>query len=185
MNILFGFAPYVAFFVLMHAGSVVLGLWAAFAVALGVAGRSWVRTRSSKVLEIGNVALFAALALFTMATAWPWTLMAVRLTVDAGLLAIVLISLAIGRPFTVQYARETVPQQYWDTPLFLSTNRTITWIWAAAFAAMVASHAAAVALPGIPARLDVAVTVLALVGAYKFSTWYPERARGHVLDGPG
>jgi hypothetical protein len=178
MNVLIGFAPYVALFVLMHAGSVVLGLWAAFAVALGVAVWSWVRTRSSKVLEIGNVALFAALAVFTMATDWQWTLMAVRLTVDAGLLAIVLVSLAIGRPFTIQYAREIVPEEYWDTPRFLATNRTITWVWAAAFAVIVASHAAAVIVPAMPLRLDVAVTVLALVAAYKFSTWYPERVRG-------
>ena len=177
MNVLIGFAPYVAFFVLMHAGSVVLGLWAAFAVALSVAVRSWVGTRSGKVLEIGNVALFAALAVFTMATGWQWTVMAVRLTVDAGLLAIVLVSLAIGRPFTVQYAREIVPKEYWDTPRFLATNRTITWVWAAAFAMIVACHAAAIVVPGMPLRIDVAATVLALTAAYKFSTWYPERVR--------
>jgi hypothetical protein len=185
MNVLIGFAPYVAFFVLMHAGSVVLGLWAAFAVALGAAVRSWVRTRSGKVLEIGNVALFAALAVFTMATGWQWTLMAVRLAVDAGLLAIVLVSLAIGRPFTIQYAREIVPREHWDTPFFFSTNRTITWVWAVAFGVLVASHAAIVAVPAIPARFDVAATVLALVGAYKFSTWYPEHARGQVFNSSG
>jgi hypothetical protein len=43
--------------------------------------------------------------------------MAVRLAVDAGLLAIVLASLAAGRRFTLQYARERVPEQYWHAPL--------------------------------------------------------------------
>ena len=182
MNILLGFVPYVAFFVLMHAGAVVLGLWAAFAVAIALAARSWLATRSAKVLEIGTVVLFAALAAFTMATGWPWTLMAVRLAVDVGLLTIVLASLAIGRPFTIQYARETVPQAFWETSLFLSTNRTITWVWAAAIEVMVASHAAVVAMPAIPSRFDVAVTALALVSAYKFSMWYPERAGRQALD---
>ena len=178
MNILLGFAPYIASFVVMHIGSVIAGLWAAFVVALAIFVHGWVRTRSAKILEVGNLALFAALALFTMVTRWEWTLMAVRLTADTGLLIIILISLALGRPFTIQYARERVPQQYWDTPQFLAVNRTITWVWAAAFAVMVTSHAAAVVMPDKLVGIDIAITVVALVGAYKFSTWYPEQARG-------
>ena len=178
MNILLGFAPYIASFMLMHIGSVVAGLWAAFIVALAIVVHGWVRTRSTKILEVGNLVLFTALALFTMVTYWEWTLMAVRLVADTGLLIIILTSLALGRPFTIQYARERVPQQYWDTPQFLAVNRTITWVWAAAFAVMVASHAAAVVMPDMPVGVDVVITVSALVGAYKFSTWYPERARG-------
>jgi hypothetical protein len=178
MNILLGFAPYIAFFVVLHAGSAVLGLWAAFIVALAIAARVWLRTRSTKVLEIGNVVLFAALALFTTVAHWEWTLMALRLTVDAGLLVIVLVSLAIGRLFTLQYARERVPRQYWDTPQFLAINRTISWVWAAAFAVIVACHATAVVMPAMPLPIDVAITVLALVAAYRFTTWYPERVRG-------
>jgi hypothetical protein len=53
--------------------------------------------------------------------------MAVRLAVAAGLPAIVLASLAAGRPFTLQYARERVPKQYWHAPLFLTINRRIAW----------------------------------------------------------
>jgi uncharacterized ion transporter superfamily protein YfcC len=51
-------------------------------------------------------------------------------------------------------------------------------VWAAAFAVIVASHAAGVIMPGMPLRIDVAITVLALIAAYRFSTWYPERVRG-------
>ena len=178
MNILLGFAPYIASFVLMHIGSVVAGLWAAFVVALAIVVHGWVRTRSTKILEVGNLVLFAALALFTMVTHWEWTLMAVRLVADTGLLIIILTSLALGRPFTIQYARERVPQQYWDTPQFLAVNRTITWFWAAAFTLMVRSCAASVVIPDMPVGIDFVITVSALMGAYKFSTWYPERARG-------
>ena len=178
MNILLGFAPYIASFGLMHIGSVVAGLWAAFVVALAIVVHGWVRRRSTKILEVGNLVLFATLALFTMVTHWEWTLMAVRLVAHTGLLILILTSLALGRPVTVQYARERVPQQYWDTPQFLAVNRTITWVWAAAFAVMVASHAAAVVMPDMPVGIDVVITVSALVGAYKFSTWYSERARG-------
>ena len=123
MNILLGFAPYIAFFLFMQAVSIDLGLWAALIVAVLNAGRNWARSGSPKVLELGTVLLFAALAVFTSAAHWKWTVMAVRLAVDAGLLAIVLASLAAGRPFTLQYARERVPEQYWHAPLHQSPNR--------------------------------------------------------------
>ena len=115
--------------------------------------------------------------IFTTAEHWKWTVMAVRLAVDARLLAIVLASLATGRPFTLQYARELVPEQYWHAPLFLSINRQITWAWVVAFAAMVATHAAVVFVPAVPMWLDIVVTIFALAAALRFTAWFPEHAR--------
>ena len=177
MNILFAFAPYIAFFLVMQLVSVDAGLWAALAVAVLNAGRDWARSGSAKVLELGTVLLFAALATFTSLEHWMWTVMTVRLAVDTGLLAIVLVSLAIGRPFTLQYARERVPEQYWHSPLFLTVNRRITWAWAGAFAALVVAHAAVVFVPAVPWWLDIAATIFALAAAVRFTAWYPEHVR--------
>jgi len=177
MNILLGFAPYTAFFLFMQAVSIDVGLWAALIVAVLIADRNWRRSGSLKVLEAGTVLLFATLVIFTAAEHWKWTVMAVRLAVDAGLLAIVIVSLAIGRPFTLQYARERVAQQYWHTPFFLSINRRITWAWAGAFAALVTAHAVAVFMPVVPWWLDIVVTIFELAAVLRFSAWYPEYAR--------
>lgn len=38
-----------------------------------------------------------------------------------------------GRPFTVGIARQTTPQELWDTPQFLRINQVITVVWASAF----------------------------------------------------
>ena len=177
MNILFGFAPYIAFFLFMQLVSIDAGFWAALAVAVLNAGRDWARTGSLKILEVGTVLLFAALATFTSVEHWKWTVMAVRLAVDAGLLAIVLVSQAIGRPFTLQYARERVAKQYWHAPLFLTINRRITWAWAGAFAALVVAHALVVFVPQVPWWLDIVATICALAAAIRFTMWYPEHAR--------
>ena len=177
MNIFFGFAPYIAFFLFMQVVSIDAGLWAALTVAVLNAGRDWLRSGSLKVLELGTVFLFGALASFTSVEHWEWTVMAVRLAVDAGLLAIVLISLAIGRPFTLQYARERVPEHYWHAPLFLTINRRITWAWAGAFATLVVAHAAVVFVPAVPWWLDIAATIFALAAAVRFTASYPEHAR--------
>ena len=83
-----------------------------------------------KILEVGSLALFGALSAYTWLAAPEWTVATVRLAVDAGLLAIVLVSLAIDRPFTLQYARERVPEAFWAMPLFLTTNRIISAAWA-------------------------------------------------------
>ena len=88
-------------------------------------------------------------------------------------LAIVLVSLAIGQPFTLQYARERVPEQFWALPVFFTTNVVITTIWAGAFAVLVAADAAAEWLPAVPLWVDIVASIVAFVGAVWFSNWYP------------
>jgi len=176
LQIFLGFTPYLAFFVGIRIGSVDAAMWIAFVVAVLVALYGRWRGRSVKILEVGVVTLFGALAVFTGVTHWDWSLTAVRFAVDLGLLAIVLISIAIGRPFTLQYARERVAEGYWQSPLFLAINRRITWVWAAAFAALVTAHAAVV-FSRVPVWLDLVVTVLAFSYAINFTARYPEKAR--------
>jgi Flp pilus assembly protein TadB len=88
-----------------------------------------------------------------------------------------LASLATGRPFTLQYARERVPEKYWHAPLFLPVNRRIAWAWAGAFAVMSASHAAVVFVPAEWLWLDIVVTIFALALAFSFTAWYPAYVR--------
>jgi hypothetical protein len=185
MNTLLGFAPYIAFYVAISVVTVETSLWIAAGVALLVACWNWARSGLPKVLEIGSVVVFAALAAFTAAFHWPWTLIAVRLAVDSGLLVVVLFSLAIDRPFSLQYARERAPPEVWNTPLFMSVNRRITWVWAAGFAAMVAAHAAIAFVPGTPSWIDTAVTIVALFGAFRFTARYPDAARRRAAAAAG
>lgn len=177
MGMLTGLAPFIAFFAGMRLGSPVAGLGAAFTVSLLLCLRMWQRKQTLKVLEAGSLALFAGLLVYTLLAAPVWTVATVRLAVDSGLLAIVVVSLAIGKPFTLQYAREKVPQEYWNMPGFLAVNRHITIVWAIALAVMVAADAAAEYVPAIPLWVDVAGTILAFAGAIVFTVRYPEAAR--------
>jgi hypothetical protein len=142
--------------------------------------------KSIKILEVGSLLLFGALVLYTWIAAPRWTVATVRLAVDAGLLAIVLISLVIGKPFTLQYAREQVAREFWNSPQFLAANRLITAAWAAAFAILVAADAAAEYLTSIPVWVDVAASVAAFLAAVGFTTWYPTVVRHRAqARGPG
>lgn len=180
MNALVGFAPFIAFFAFMRLVSPAGGLWVAATVSLLLCGRMWWKGESVKILEVGSLILFAGLALYTVAVRPHWSVAGVRLVVDAGLTAIIVVSLAIRRPFTLPYARERVPEQFWATPLFMSINRAITGVWAGAFALLTAADAFAEFVPAIPLWVDVAISILALVVAFWFSRWYPTFRRRSI-----
>ncbi len=149
---------------------------AAAVVSIGLILRETSQGRSAKILEIGTCILFSCLAIYGFLSNADWPVVGVKLAVDIGLLAIILFSLAIGRPFTIQYARETVPPDLWDSPQFIRTNRVITLVWIAAFAAIIVADLILLYLPDVPHKVSVLLTIGALYGAFKFTMAYPDRA---------
>lgn len=176
MNILIAFAPFFVFAVLDRLVGITEGLVAGALVALALTVRDLARGRTPKILEIGTLALFGSLSAYALLGDPGWSIPAVRLRVDAGLLLIVLASLALRRPFTLQYAREDTPREFWDSPTFLRINDVITAVWALAFAVMVAADVVLAYMPELPPRYGIIVTVLAILGAVKFTQKYPEWA---------
>lgn len=177
MGILLGFAPFIAFAVLNGLLGATGALTIAAAVSAALILWNLRRGLAPKLLEAGTVVLFGGLALYALAGGPTGSLFVTRLCVDTGLLVIVLASLALRRPFTLQYAREQTPREFWDRPEFLRANDVITAAWALAFAVMVAADGAVAWVPHLPAAVGIVATVAAIVGAIKFTVWYPERLR--------
>ena len=181
MGILLAFGPFIVFAVVDRLVGATAGLVAGAAVSAALLGRDLLTPRRRpKLLEAGTLILFGALAVYAVLGGTAGSIFGVRLCVDAGLLLIVLASMAIGRPFTLQYARGQVPREYWDKPAFIRTNYVITAVWALAFAVIVAADAIVVYVPGVPTRAGVVATILALVGAIKFTGWYPDRQQANA-----
>lgn len=131
--------------------------------------------RSPKLLEIGTVVLFGALAIYAVLGGRTGTVFHVRLIVDSGLLLIVLISLAVGQPYTLQYARESVSRNLWSSPSFLKTHDVITSVWALAFFALILADVLLAYVPSVPPRVGILIIIAALYGAFKFTVRYPKR----------
>jgi len=180
MSVLIGLSPFIVFFVLMRLVSPVAGLTGALTTSALLGLRMWLRRESIKILEVGSFVLFGALTVYTLVAAPRWTVATVRLAVDTGLFSIVLVSLAIGRPFTLQYARERVPEQFWDSPIFMAVNRAISWVWAGSFAVHAAADAAAEFVPAIPLAVEIGASVVALAAAIWFTRWYPAKVQRAV-----
>ena len=176
MNLLLAFAAFIAFAVVDRTVGATPGLVAGALVAAALILRDALsRSRSIKILEVGTVILFSGLTCYSLAMVIAWTIVGVRLCVDAGLLVIVLLSLAVRQPFTIQYARERLAPELWQTRGFLRTNDVITSVWAGAFALMVGADLVMLYVPSVPVRAGVWVTILAIFGAYRFTEWYPKR----------
>jgi hypothetical protein len=173
---LLAFAPFLAFAALNHFVAPTIALTFAALVSFALIGREVLLGRSAKILEVGTCALFGGLAAYSYVSDADWPVVAVKLAVDIGLFAIVLFSLVVGRPFTIQYARESVGQELWDNPNFLRTNRIITLVWLAAFATIIIADLVLLYMPDVPHKLSVLLTVGALYGAFKFTLAYPKKA---------
>lgn len=166
-------APYGAFAMLMLFASAATSLFVSAAICLAVVGYDVFRGRSIKMLGAGSAILFAALGGYITLVDAGMAPSAVKLVVDAGVLAISLMSLLIRQPFTLQYAREAVDAETAEFPGFLNANYVITWAWTACFLLMVLANVLLIYVPGLPLWAGIAIAFAARNTAVYFTKWYP------------
>jgi hypothetical protein len=178
MGILLAFAPFIEFVVLDELLGSIEGLLAGIIMSAGLLIRDWMsEDREPKIIEIGTAIFFCGLAIQALLLDPAWSIDGVRLRVDSGLLIMILVTLAIRQPFTLQYAREQVATEFWEGPEFIRTNYVVAAVWALAFSVVVIVELILLYWPEVPPRVGILVTIAALVGAVKFTSWYPERRR--------
>jgi hypothetical protein len=134
------------------------------------------------MLEYSDVVYFAALAVvvaFAAAGTRTWLELWGGEVANAALLVITFGSILIRMPFTLQYAREDTPEEYWHTPEFLRVNYLISWIWVVAFAieALSGLYGDAVLHDANNIWTGWIIQTLPLIIAAQFTIWYPNRLR--------
>lgn len=173
MNVALSFAPFIIFSIVDGAINLAAALAVSTVISAALIARTVVRSASPKVLEVGSLVLFAGLWVFVEMSPTSISLAAVSLTVDIGLLLIVLGSMALGRPFTIQYAKEQVPREYWDRPRFRRTNYAITSVWAASFGVAAIADFGRTYAQAKTGTFDTLIVIGSTIGAIKFTKWYP------------
>ena len=170
LNIVIGFIPLALFAILTN--WLPLGWSAAAGLAVAVVIIAVTAARGG--VKILSVAQFVILAVFTVVgftagpgaatTLAPYARGVVSLALGAFILAT-----SFAFPFTVQFARRSVPQQYWNSPQFLGVNRRISLAWGLAVLAVGAAHLAAAFVGGVPVLrllLDWGIPAYAAYRAY-------------------
>jgi hypothetical protein len=167
-------APYGAYTFLMLVTSATSSVFAASAICLATVAIDIARGRSVKILAVGSAILFAAIGLYLALIDPKLGTLAVKLSVDIGIFVISLGSMLVRRPFTLQYAVESVPAETAAIPGFLTANYIITGAWTAAALLMAAANIALLYFPGLPLWSSLAVAFAARNSAIYFTKWYPE-----------
>ncbi|MEZ2145425.1 hypothetical protein AAE026_24515 [Bradyrhizobium sp. DN5] len=167
-------APYGAFALLMLVTSATISVFAAAAICLATVAIDVVRGRSVKILATGSAIVFAAIGLYLALLDPALGTLGVKLSVDLGIFIISLGSMLVRRPFTLQYALESVPAETAAMPGFLRANYVITGAWTAAALLMAAANLVLLYVPGLPLWSSLAVAFAARNSAMYFTKWYPE-----------
>ena len=171
-------APYGAFALLMLLTSATVSLFATAAICLAtIAFDTIVRGRSIKILAAGSVVTFAAAGCYVLLADPGMSVSAVKFSVDAGMLLVILASIAIRRPFTLQYALEEVDAETAKLAGFIRANYIISWVWAASMVAMMIGNVALIYVPGLPIWSSLLVAFAARNSAVYFTKWYPEHRK--------
>ena len=174
MTIFLILAPYGAFTFLMLVTSATVSVFAASAICLATVAIDVAQGRSVKILAAGSAIVFAAIGLYLALRDPALGTLGVKLSVDVGIFVISLGSMLLRRPFTLQYAVESVPAETAAMPGFLYANYVITGAWTAAALLMAAANLVLLYVPGLPLWSSLAVAFAARNSAIYFTKWYPE-----------
>ncbi|MEU8005499.1 hypothetical protein AB0B66_30445 [Catellatospora sp. NPDC049111] len=173
-----GFVPWIIFWVVSGPSTWEFAAGGALVAALILLIPSHEHGRI-KLLEIVSVLFFGALTVAGLVldhSRLLWLEQYAQAISSAVLAVVVLGSLAFT-PFTEQYAREQVPQQFWSSPRFKHVNRMLTLVWGLVFAVCAVLGFLAQPENGGSAWLNWIIPIALLAGAFKFTAWYPEHVK--------
>jgi hypothetical protein len=179
-NPLVGLSPWILYSLVEGQNRLELSAALALGLAVVILAINWITGSSPKMLEYSDVVYFAGLAVvvaFADVGTKHWLELWGGEVANAALLAITLGSVMIRKPFTLQYAREDTPREYWDQPEFLRVNYLITWVWIAAFAIEAASGLVGDAVLHDSNNIWTGwiIQTFPLIVAAQFTIWYPNR----------
>ena len=153
MAFVVGFLPWIVYWVLV--GNVPFQL--AVLVAVPVSGLALLvgrlRHLPGRTLDTGTLVVFVVLAVLAFVVPDDVLERWLQPLGNAGLLAVVLAGLAVGRPFVLDYATPTVDAVTARTDGFRAITTAMTWLWAGLFALMTL-------LSAIPPIVDGSATML-------------------------
>lgn len=174
MSLFLGFLPFLLSFILRMFLNARLALGVSAGVGLLALGRQLLNGTPKSLTILAPLLIGSA---FLLALRWPkFAERGAGLLVSGGLAAFVLGGIALGSPFSLEWARETAPAAIWNAPAFIETNLIISLVWGLGFALLAVVSLPLEMMPGRRVRSLVAASVM--TAAAVFTSWYPAHVRG-------
>jgi dienelactone hydrolase len=190
MGIVVSFIPWIVYWILVGNVAFQLAVTIAFAIALLGLMVTRASHKSLHTLDVGNIAVFAALVLAAYVVPTDTLERWLQPLSNAGLFLIVLVGVLIGRPFVREYAVAAVDEQTAKTDSFRAITVAMTWMWVVAFGGMTVSSLIPPIVDGDATILDmddtlgilcywvIPFTLLGIAGAVSamFPPWFEKRS---------
>jgi hypothetical protein len=125
-----GFVPWIVYWILVGNVPFLAAVVAGLALAVVINVGTLLRRQPLMVLEAGTAVVFAVFVIMALTLPEDFLERWLQPLGNAGLFVIVLISILIGKPFTLQYARRSTPPEQRDEPGFVYVCRLLAWLWA-------------------------------------------------------
>ncbi len=130
-----------------------------------------------------GVILWAGLLFFTYATVAVvlldnlWIAQHMGVMANGALAVSTWLTIAIRKPFTLDYAREHTDPSLWDNPLFIRTNVVIASVWGLIFSVNTILAWGKIEHFILSELGYEVITYTLLIGTVAFTTWYPNCVR--------
>jgi hypothetical protein len=184
-SILLGFLPWIVFGVI--AGPSLWRLNAAIIVALAlVPVMGYKQLAKGFILTWGSLLFFGVNLVMVVLCRNLWVITNLDVLAKGTLAAIAWVSIFMGKPFVLQYARETVPLERHASPVFYRTCRTLAMIWGVVFL-LATGMSLAKTYGWWAGGLSYQTVSLGLIGlGLWLNHWYPQyvRSRGNLSVNP-
>lgn len=151
---LFGFAPWIVFWVLIGNVPFLTAALVALTIAVVAFGIGRTARKPVATLEIGSIATFLVLTVLIVAISQSVMARWLPPLSNAGIFLVALTSVLIGKPFVHEFAAVEQPADVIKTDLFGRVTKLLTWIWVATFAGMTVSSLIPAIVHGNATLLD-------------------------------
>lgn len=171
LDLVISFLPFIAFAAL--AGHSLLRLEMAIVACLALTLLvNFKQLRQGFILAWGMLAFFSTSAVFTIVLKNIWFMTHLGILAPATLAAVAWVSLWVGRPFVLQIARQSTPEDRWNTPQFTAACRYMTkvWGWLFVFSTLVA--AAQFFHAGLPHWMYSTLSTGSTLGGIAYTEWF-------------
>ena len=189
LGFVLGFLPWIAFSIIAQRLDVNGVAWSAtIAVAMTVVALLAARRKHGPTfLNLISLVLFGLVAVvgFVGGAAVDRWLFEWGRPLVGVVLGLVVLATAPARPFTEEYARQSVPQQYWGSPTFRKINTVLSAVWGAAILVIGLAGVAVAALDAhavdatrnntVDLVLNWVVPIAVIWGAIRVTATYPDR----------
>ena len=165
-NLLQSFLPWILYFVFVgptqHQLTVAISIAAITAIFFELNG-----LKKGFILSWGTLLFFIFLFIAVVIFHHVWIAQHEWVFSNGTLALIAFGSLAIGKPFTLQYAKEQVTEEKWHHPLFIKINVILTSMWGIVFLTALALH-----FTNIHGWITYLPSIFGVWFTVKFPTWY-------------